>query len=85
MVSSVKRFGSIEDILNLSMPSTSLRAFIKSKKVCSLTPFLKPKSPMFTPVKTISLTPLFAISLAAFTTFSIVSERLAPRASGIVQ
>ena len=85
MISSVNKFGSIEEILNLSIHSKSSKAIIKSKKVTSRFPFLNPKSPIFTPVKTISFIPLSAISLAALTTFSMVSERLAPRAKGIVQ
>ena len=36
-------------------------------------------------VRTISFTPCFAISLACFTTFSIVSLLLMPRAKGMVQ
>ncbi len=46
IISSVSRFGSIEEILYLSMPSTSLRLRIRPKK---LSPVVLPKSPVFTP------------------------------------
>ena len=87
MISFDNKLGSIEEILNRSMFSTLSNALIKSKKV-SLFPFSRTggrKSPIFTPVKTISFTPLLAISLAAFTTFVMLSERLAPLANGMVQ
>ena len=72
----------MDDILNRSIPSTSSNAFTKSKKVYFP---LSPKSPMFTPVSTISLVPVSAMRFAFSTTFSTVSLLLAPRANGIVQ
>ena len=74
---SVRRFGSMEDILYLSMPSTSLRAFRRSRK---LSPVLFPKSPVFTPVRTISFMPSAAISLAWATMSFIGMLRLRPLA-----
>ena len=55
----------MDDILNLSMPSTSFSAFSRSRKD---SPVVLPKSPVFTPVKTTSLTPWAAISCAIRTT-----------------
>ena len=66
----------------LSMPFTSLRAFSRSRKV---SPVLRPKSPVFTPVSTISLMPLAAISSACFTAWHIGMFRLLPLAYGTVQ
>ena len=67
------------------MPSTSSNFFTNSKNVCSC--FLLPNSPLpsspiFTPVKTISLIPLDEISLALLITFSKVSLLEIPLAKG---
>ena len=82
IISSVKRFGSIEEILIRLISFTRSNSFIKSKKD-SL--FLFPKSPMFTPVRTISLLPDFTISFAAFIVADIDPLLLLPLANGIVQ
>ena len=64
------------------IPSTASKALIKSKKV---SPVDFPKSPIFTPVKMISLIPDVAIFSASFTKSVIFLFLLFPRASGIVQ
>ena len=63
-------------------PSTFSKACNNWKK---FSPVLAPKSPVFTPVSTISFMPLATISSACLTTFAMVSLRLAPRAKGMVQ
>src|SRR5690606_41576969 len=93
------KLGSIEDILNRSTSSTWSSSRIRSIKHSSFfvlvpppescrvvrisVPF--PKSPRFTPVRTISLTPDRPISLALLSTCSMALLRLFPRACGIVQ
>ena len=54
MISSVSRLGSIEEMRYRSMPSTSFNAFSRSRK---LSPVVRPKSPVLTPVMTISFCP----------------------------
>ena len=65
-----------------STPFTLSNSFIKSINDSSLP---LPKSPMFTPVKTISFLPELAILFAALTMENIFPLLLLPRASGIVQ
>ena len=67
---------------NLLIPSTASKAFIRSKKVSFV---LTPKSPMFTPVNTISFPPSLAACSAWATNEAIVGFRENPRAKGIVQ
>ena len=67
-IPSVIRFGSMEDILYRSMPSTSFRALSRSRKV---SPVVLPKSPVFTPVITISFIPEAAIWRACATASDI--------------
>ena len=81
IMSSDKRFGSILEILNLSIPSTLSSSFISSSKV---SPLLFPKSPIFTPVRTI-FAPVLAAKKACSTVFEIEAERDLPLARGIVQ
>ena len=76
------RSGSSELIRKRSMPSTLSKALTKSKK---LSPVVLPKSPMFTPVNTISFPPSAAASSACFTSDSILGLRENPRAKGMVQ
>jgi hypothetical protein len=62
---------------------------MKRASFCGLVPSITsvplPKSPILTPVKTISLTPFSAISTAFLRMFSTVSLRLLPLACGMVQ
>ena len=81
-VSSVSRLGSMDEILYLSMPSTLSRALRRSMK---LSPVLFPKSPVFTPVRTISFTPDAAISSACTTMSATGMFLLLPLAYGTVQ
>ncbi len=76
-ISSVMRLGSIEEILYRSMPPTLSKAFSKSRND---SPVVRPKSPVFTPVRTISFTPSAAIASAPFTHSQIGMLRLSPRA-----
>ena len=62
--------------------STSSNAFTSSKK---FSPVVFPKSPMFTPVSTISFPPSAPPGAACFTNDSMVPLRLRPRANGMVQ
>ena len=66
----------------LSIPLTRSNLQISSLKFLL---FLSLKSPIFTPVITISLTPFDTINSAFLIIFSILSHRLLPLASGIVQ
>ena len=72
----------MDDILYLSIPSTAFRALSRSRK---LSPVVFPKSPVFTPVRTISLMPCEAISSACATTVSMGMFLLSPLAYGTVQ
>ena len=54
IISSVRRLGSMLDIRYLTSPSRLSKACMSSKNV---SPVLRPKSPVFTPVRTISLAP----------------------------
>ena len=81
-ISSVSRFGSIEEIRKRSMPDTASSAFSRSRKV---SPVLLPKSPVFTPVSTTSTMPCVAMARACSTISAMGMLRLLPRASGTVQ
>ena len=80
-MASLQRLGSMLLMRKRAMPSTRSSASIRSRKV---SPSL-PKSPMFTPVSTISRTPEAAISRASATVSATVPLRLRPRARGMVQ
>jgi hypothetical protein len=82
MISLESRLGSIEEILNRSIPSILSSAFVSSKKFSSL---LCPKSPILTPVRTTSLTSVAAIFLASTMVWAILAFLLFPRANGMVQ
>ena len=77
MISSVIRFGSMLDMRYLSMPGTASSACSSSRK---LSPVVRPKSPVFTPVSTISFTPSAAIFRAFSTHSAMGTLRLRPRA-----
>ena len=77
IVSSPSRFGSMLEIRYLSMSGTSFSAFSRSRK---LSPVVRPKSPVFTPVSTISFTPSAAIFRAFSTHSAMGTLRLRPRA-----
>ena len=72
----------MDEILYLSIPSTSFNALSNSRK---LSPVVLPKSPVFTPVSTTSFTPFAAISRAIFTHSQMGIFLLLPRANGTVQ
>ena len=82
MISLESRLGSIEDILNRSIPSILSSAFVSSKKFSSLP---CPKSPILTPVRTTSLTSVAAIFLASIMVWAMLAFLLFPRANGMVQ
>ena len=88
MILSDNKLGSIDDILIRLSASISSKEFIKSKKVCRCflfpnSPF--PKSPILTPVRTISLIPVEVILIACLIIFCKLSLLEIPRAFGIVQ
>ena len=64
------------------MPSTSFNAFSRSRK---LSPLFLPKSPVLTPVSTISRTPDAAILFASSTASAMEMLLLLPLAKGTVQ
>ena len=66
----------------LTSPFKLSNACMSSKNV---SPVLRPKSPVFTPVSTISLAPLAIAFSATFIVSAIEAFRLRPRANGIVQ
>ena len=72
----------MDDIRYLSIPSTPSSAWSRERK---LSPVLRPKSPVFTPVRTISRIPLEAISRASLTASHTGMFRLRPLANGTVQ
>ena len=82
IISSESKFGSIDEIRILSISLSISILLIKSKND-SLDP--APKSPIFTPVSTISFVSVCAIFSAIFMVFSIVPLLLIPLALGIVQ
>ena len=82
IISSVKRLGSILEIRYLTSPSRLSNAYMSSKNVSLV---LRPKSPVFTPVNTISLAPSAIAFWATSTVSAIEALRLRPRAKGIVQ
>ena len=87
IISLFKRFGSIDDILNLFKSFILLIWFNKSRKLFCLG-FLGskiPKSPILTPVNTTSFTPLSSKDLILSVTFSTEGLLDFPLASGIVQ
>ena len=72
----------MDEILYLSIPSTSFRRFSRSRKD---SPVVFPKSPVLTPVSTISLMPVAAISFACEMISAMGMFLLAPLAYGTVQ
>ena len=70
------------EMRNRSMPLTPSSA---STSWVNVSPVERPKSPMFTPVKTISLPPCAATSSACATIDAIEPLRERPRAMGMVQ
>ena len=72
----------MEEIRYRSIPSTAFSAFSRSRND---SPVVRPKSPVFTPVSTISRMPEAAISRAWRTASQMGMFRLRPRAKGTVQ